>query len=72
MCHFVNPKVHIIRAPSLAELGRELAERRPNFLYLSSGIIITGDGSHVNDITLKPLEFRGDNGEKQDTSLSFK
>lgn len=55
-------QVHVLRFPSLQELTQTIQKRRPNLLYLSSGIVITGHGSAVNDITLKPLEFKAEDG----------
>lgn len=55
-------QVHVLRFPSLQDLTQALQKRKPNMLFLSSGIHITGHGSAVNDITLKPLEFKSENG----------
>ena len=52
----------MLRHPTLQELTRALQKWKPNMLYLSAGIAVTGHGSAVNDITLKPLEFKSDAG----------
>lgn len=56
-------EVHALRNPSLQDVAQAITAQRPSLLYLSSGIGIVSSGAGLDDISLKPLQFKDGRGQ---------
>lgn len=55
--------MHALRNPSLQELTRAVQTQQPSLLYLSSGLQVVDTNSGIDNISLRPLEFKDTKGD---------